>query len=193
MHRDARLRAVPDARSTTAAVDHAGAVRGLVRARDGVRYADQDQAARLPGAETPFLKRGRGARHPRPLGVQWKKHVLDAAPDTPFRDGTFNTYKGLRPAYYYVGFKNSHPLFRDKEVRRALSLACDVQQIADKIFLGRLVPMASPIFPNSPSADRAEAARVRPQERAASSTSVGGSSTRRPGSARTPSTARSWR
>lgn len=124
-------------------------------ARDGVRYPIKTKKLLVyQEPETPFLKLQAGE-----LGIlgltasQWKKHVIDAAPDTPFRDGTFNTYKGLRPAYYYVGFKNSHPLFRDKEVRRALSLACDVQQIADKIFLGRLVPMASPIFPGSPSAD----------------------------------------
>lgn len=139
--------------------------------REGVRYPIRTKKLLVYNdPETPFLKLQAGE-----IGIlgltasQWKKHVMDAGPNTPFHDGRFKTYKGLRPAYYYIGFKNSLPMFRDKEVRRALALACDVKQIAEKIYLGRLVPMSSPIFPGSPSADPdlaplgfdlAEAARI---------------------------------
>ncbi|MCC7136905.1 MAG: hypothetical protein IT460_00585 [Planctomycetes bacterium] len=125
-------------------------------AREGSRYPVKTKRLLVyQDNETPFLKLQAGE-----LGIlgltasQWKKHVLDdLRPENPFQNGTFVTYKGLRPVYYYVGWKNTHPLFRDKAVRRALALACDVSTMAEKIFLGRLVPMSSPIFPGSPSAD----------------------------------------
>ena len=105
--------------------------------------------------EAPFLKLKAGEISI--LGLtpsHWKKHVRDETdPKSPFKDGTFVNYRGLRPAYYYFGWRHSHHLFTDIRVRKALALAFDRDAILEKIWLDYLVPMAGPIFPGSPSAD----------------------------------------
>jgi peptide/nickel transport system substrate-binding protein len=123
---------------------------------DGIRYPLQTVKLLVYNdPETPFLKlRAQELSIVSLTASQYKKYVLDETdPTSPFKDGRLVIYKGLRPQYYYIAFKNTHPFFRDRNVRRALSLACNVEAIASKIFLGRLVPMAGPIYPGSPSAD----------------------------------------
>jgi peptide/nickel transport system substrate-binding protein len=105
--------------------------------------------------ETPFLKFRAGELAILGLqSAQWKKWVRDETdPKSPFKDGRIVNYEALRPQYMYVAWKLSHPLFRDKEVRKALTLACNRQEIGQSIWAGRLVPMGGPIYPDAPAAD----------------------------------------
>jgi peptide/nickel transport system substrate-binding protein len=85
---------------------------------------------------------------------QWKAKVADNKdPKSPFRDGTIVPYKTPRPAYRYIGWKNTHPLFTDKRVRRALALAANRADVAEKVFLGKWIPMSVPVWPQSPQFD----------------------------------------
>ncbi len=87
---------------------------------------------------------------------QWKSKVVDEKdPKSAFKDGRIVPYKTKRPAYRYIGWKNTNPLFTDKNVRRALALASNRAEVAEKIFLGKWVPMAIPVWPDSPQYDPA--------------------------------------
>ncbi len=86
--------------------------------------------------------------------TQWKaKVVMDKDPGSPFNDGRIKTFKTKRPVYRYFGWKNSLPMFGDKNVRRALSHALNRAAICSKIYLDKLVPMSVPVFPDSPQSD----------------------------------------
>lgn len=85
---------------------------------------------------------------------QWKaKVVLDKDPGSPFNDGRIKTFRTKRPVYRFFGWKNSLPIFQDKTVRRALSFALNRAAICSKIYLDKLVPMAVPVYPDSPQSD----------------------------------------
>jgi peptide/nickel transport system substrate-binding protein len=105
--------------------------------------------------ETPFLKLKAGELSI--LGLtpsHWKRYVRDETDSTsPFKDGRIVNYRGMRPTYYFFAWKNTHPLFRDVRVRRALALAFNRDVMFEKIWLNLLVPMASVIYPGSPAAD----------------------------------------
>jgi peptide/nickel transport system substrate-binding protein len=85
---------------------------------------------------------------------QWKNEVLDNTdPKSPFRDGRIEHWIGKSANFLYFGWRNTDPLFSDRNVRKALALACNREQIARDIFLGRYRVMASPVYPDSPEAD----------------------------------------
>jgi ABC-type transport system substrate-binding protein len=84
----------------------------------------------------------------------YRNEVLENKdPKSPFKDGRIVTWKSPRPRYAYFGWKNTHPLFRDKNVRKALALACNRQEMCQRIFGGSYEPMGAPIFPGSRDAD----------------------------------------
>jgi ABC-type transport system substrate-binding protein len=66
------------------------------------------------------------------------KNGADAqrAKDSPFLNGTIACDEVERPSYYYVGWNANKPMFGDKRVRRAMTLAFNRQQIVDKVFVG---------------------------------------------------------
>ena len=85
---------------------------------------------------------------------QYKEEILDNTnPKSPFKNGEIVNWRGPESAYLYIAWKNTNPLFRDKNVRRALTYACNRFEICDKIFLGRYEPMSSPVYPRSLEAD----------------------------------------
>ena len=85
---------------------------------------------------------------------QYKEEILDNRdPNSPFRNGEIEHWMGQEAAYLYFGWKNTHPLFRDRVVRTALTYACNRSEICEKIFLGRYRPMSSPVYPDGPEAD----------------------------------------
>jgi ABC-type transport system substrate-binding protein len=124
--------------------------------REGRRFPVKTQRLLVYNdPETPFLKLKAGEISI--LGLtpsQYKRYVLDETdPTSPFKDGRLVNYRGLRPTFYFFSWKNTHPLFRDKNVRKALSLAFNRDEMIEKIFLKQMVAMASVIYPGSPSAD----------------------------------------
>ena len=50
-------------------------------------------------------------------------------------------YKAPSRSYYYVGWNNAHPLFSNREVRRALCMAIDRQEIIDVLCYGLARPV----------------------------------------------------
>jgi peptide/nickel transport system substrate-binding protein len=54
---------------------------------------------------------------------------------TDFRT-SFNKYKYLASAYTYLGFRLSHPFFKDRRVRQAIAFAADKKALIDGVLLG---------------------------------------------------------
>jgi peptide/nickel transport system substrate-binding protein len=106
-------------------------------------------------AEVLFAKFQKGEVGISGMGTfHWKAKVLDNKdPTSPWVDGRILPYKGLRPSYMYFGWKFTHPLFSDKRVRKALTLACNREEIIEKILLGHYRVMSVPVFPESRQAD----------------------------------------
>ena len=87
-------------------------------------------------------------------GTRYREWVLeDTDPKSPFQNGDITVELQPRTGYLYIGWKNTDPRFADKRVRKALTFACNRQEICEKIFLNRYSPMASPVFPDSEEAD----------------------------------------
>ncbi len=123
---------------------------------DGVRYPLQKlRFLVFPDPVTNLLKIKAGEIEVGGLtSPQWKSEILDNKdPKSPFVDGRIAHWIQKGADYLYFGWKNTHVLFRDKKVRKALALACNRDEICEKIFLGRYRPMASPVYPDSPEAD----------------------------------------
>ncbi|HVZ35400.1 MAG TPA: ABC transporter substrate-binding protein, partial [Polyangiaceae bacterium] len=56
--------------------------------------------------------------------------------DYPFLNGDIRCDLVDFPVYYFIGWNEDNPLFSDRRVRRAMTLALNRQQLVDKVFLG---------------------------------------------------------
>jgi peptide/nickel transport system substrate-binding protein len=56
--------------------------------------------------------------------------------DTPDFRKAFTKYKYLASAYTYLGFRLSHPFFKDRRVRQAIAHAADKKALVDGVLLG---------------------------------------------------------
>jgi len=56
--------------------------------------------------------------------------------DTPEFRASFNKYKYPASAFTYLGFRLSHPLFRDRRVRQAIAFAADKKAVIQGVLLG---------------------------------------------------------
>lgn len=56
--------------------------------------------------------------------------------DSQFFNGQIGCEEVDRPAFFYVGWNADKPMFADKRVRRAMTVALNRQQIVDKVFVG---------------------------------------------------------
>lgn len=61
----------------------------------------------------------------------------------------------LTPNYYYLGWNNQHPIFRDKNVRWALGYLVNRKEIADKVYYNYVDNIQSPVFLKRPEYNRA--------------------------------------
>lgn len=123
---------------------------------DGVRYPIRRHRYLIyPDAVTNLLKIQAGEVELSGLNApQWRSQVLENTdPNSPFVNGQIRHFILKSANYAYFGWRNTHPLFKDKTVRKALSYACNRDEICQKIFLGRFRPMSSPVYPDSPEAD----------------------------------------
>jgi len=123
---------------------------------DGIRYPIRDQRLLIyPDPVTNLLKiRAGEVEVGRLTSPQWKEVILDNVdPTSPFKNGEIQHWIGKSANYLYFGWKNTHPLFTDARVRKALALACNRAQICRDIFLDKYRPMSSPIYPESSQAD----------------------------------------
>lgn len=72
---------------------------------------------------------------------------------SPFFDGRIQCQKIPRPAYGYIGWNAARPMFADKRVRRAMTLAFDRQRIIDNVYVGLGTIATGPYAPDSPNND----------------------------------------
>jgi peptide/nickel transport system substrate-binding protein len=56
--------------------------------------------------------------------------------DTPGFRESFNKYKYTASAFTYLGFRLSHPFFRDRRVRQAIACAADKKALVEGVLLG---------------------------------------------------------
>jgi peptide/nickel transport system substrate-binding protein len=56
--------------------------------------------------------------------------------NSPFLDGTITCDVVDHPAYYYIGWNQENPIFKDRRVRRAMTLALNRQELVEKVFSG---------------------------------------------------------
>jgi ABC-type transport system substrate-binding protein len=123
--------------------------------RDGIRFPlRRVKLGIYNDAESPLLKLKSGEMDM--IGMRpahYKNEILDAKdPKSPFLDGRIQHFRSPRPSFAFFGWKNTHPLFRDKRVRKALALACNRQDMCEKIFLNLYEPMAAPVYPGGKDA-----------------------------------------
>jgi ABC-type transport system substrate-binding protein len=67
---------------------------------------------------------------------QYRSEVLQAADDSPFKDGTIEQGEFWSHTYYYIGWNADKPWFNTKEVRMAMSHAFNADLILNEVFLG---------------------------------------------------------
>lgn len=66
-----------------------------------------------------------------------------------FKDGKLRKFEYLLPQYSYIGYNQKNPLFRDKRVRKALTLLTDRERIRKEIYHGLARTAVSPFMPDS--------------------------------------------
>ncbi|MBQ9503238.1 MAG: peptide-binding protein [Lentisphaeria bacterium] len=87
------------------------------------------------------------------LGLTPEQWVCRA--DAPmFRKGRVVRYKYLLPSYTYIGYNQANPLFRDKRVRRALTLLVDREKLRRTVYFDLAQIVTGPFFPGSAYYDR---------------------------------------
>src|SRR6185503_17296245 len=90
---------------------------------------------------------------------QYRSEILDyettgkKPENSPFFDGRIQCQKILRPAYAYVAWNAGRPMFADKRVRRAMTLAFDRQRIIDNVYVGLGTIATGPYASDSPNND----------------------------------------
>lgn len=66
----------------------------------------------------------------------------------------FQKFEYFSPGYTYIGWNNSHPLFRDKRVRQAMTYLTDREQMVKTILSGLGQVVDSPIYYFRPEYDK---------------------------------------
>lgn len=76
---------------------------------------------------------------------QWVRRA-----DAPmFTQGLVKKYKYLLPSYTYIGYNQKNPLFRDKRVRRALTMLIDRKKLCRDVYFDLARIVNGPFFPGS--------------------------------------------
>lgn len=82
-----------------------------------------------------------------------QKTVEQAGTKSIFTDGSLGSVWIQGTGYTFIGWKNTHPIFRDKRVRKAMTLACDRPRFLRNLFVSQGViatgtqPVDSPFTP----------------------------------------------
>jgi len=91
------------------------------------------------------LKSGDIDMNPRLTPIQFAQQTSGAAFDQQLAKSKYTI-----PAYYYIGWNQERPFFRDKRVRQALTMLLDRQQVVDTLRFGLGKLAVAPFNPNSP-------------------------------------------
>lgn len=82
----------------------------------------------------------------------YKNDIRDAK-DSPFTRGELNHRLVDVFAYYYIGWNANKPLFQDKRVRKAMTMALNRQGIIDNVFFGLGTVQTGPFYYKHPAND----------------------------------------
>ena len=94
------------------------------------------------------LKSGEIDFNPRLTPIQYAQQTSGPGFDQQLVKATFTS-----PIYYYIGWNEERPFFKDKRVRQALTMLVDRDQIIQSIAFGLGKPIASSFFSGSPDLD----------------------------------------
>ena len=85
---------------------------------------------------------------------EWhKRTVREKDKSSVFTDGTLSEHFVQSTSFSFIGWKNTHPIFKDKRVRKALTLACDRYRLVETLMAGKgqvvagTQPVDSPFTP----------------------------------------------
>jgi peptide/nickel transport system substrate-binding protein len=119
------------------------------------------------GIDQPYLDRYRYQiiNNPDAALIRLKSGSVDEMALTPIQHmrGTsserfkteFQKYQYFAPNYSYIGWNNNHPIFRDKEVRRAMTYFTNRKQMVKTILFGLGEVVEGPIYFFRPEYDKA--------------------------------------
>ena len=66
---------------------------------------------------------------------QYRTEILEGEADSPFKDGTLTAGEYWEQTYFYIGWNQRKPLFKDKKVRQAMSYAFNADLLLDDVFM----------------------------------------------------------
>ena len=66
-----------------------------------------------------------------------------------FKAGRVNRFRYLLPSYTYIGYNQKNPLFRDRRVRRALTMLVDREKLRRTVYFDLAQTVNGPFFPGS--------------------------------------------
>lgn len=84
---------------------------------------------------------------------RYKSDILDAGPNSPFKNGQLKHEITDVFAYYYIGWNMDKPLFQDKKVRLAMTYALNRQGIIDNVYHGLGQVQTGPYYYDHPAND----------------------------------------
>lgn len=112
---------------------------------EGRPYIDRYLYRIIPDQATLFLElRSEGIDNMGLTPLQYQRQT-----ETPFFREHFQRFRYPSFAYTYIGYNLADPLFQDRRVRKALTLAVDRQEIIDGIRLGLGRESTGPFVPDS--------------------------------------------
>ena len=112
---------------------------------DHAPYLDELRIRIIPDVDTQYLELK--AQQLDTMGL--KPLHYTKLTNTPFFTRTFSKYKYLGNGYTYMGFNLKNPLFKDKEIRQALSYAVDRDALVRGVLMGQGLPLACPFKPGT--------------------------------------------
>ena len=81
---------------------------------------------------------------------QWDLKAQDKSDENPFSNGKIETNWWWTPRYAFIAWNHDHPIFKDIDVRHAMTFACDRERLRDVIQIGRAKIVHGPQPVNSP-------------------------------------------
>ncbi len=110
----------------------------------GEPYITQYILRIIPDQATTFLElKAGGVDEMTPTPVQYARQA-----DSGELKGRVNKYDYYGFGYTYLGFNLEHPVFADKRVRRAISMAIDRDELVHGVLLGLGTPASGPYRPD---------------------------------------------
>ncbi len=85
------------------------------------------------------------------LGPQFKKRV---EPNENYKTGKWGAHWGWSVQYSFIAYKNTHPIFRDVNVRRAMTHACNRERILQAVNEGKGTVVTGPQSYHAPTYPR---------------------------------------